>query len=226
MKRLFRLPMQARQALRRAWWRLRLAALGSRADIQPGACFEYPGNIELGTQCRIARHSLIRANSEHRPGIRIGDRVHVQEFALINANRGHVSIGEDSWVGPHSVIYGNGGVTIGSDVMIASHCAINTVSHRCERGDIPMRLQGVYCDPVVIEDDVWIGTGAVILQGVRIGRGSIVGAGAVVTRSIPPGSVAIGVPARCTPRRKQSGASDQAVLELAGLGARRQKACH
>jgi acetyltransferase-like isoleucine patch superfamily enzyme len=59
-----------------------------------------------------------------------------------------------------------------------------------------MSQQGIYTAPVVIEDDVWIGIGAVILQGVRIGRGSIIGAGAVVNRDVESGTVVAGVPAR------------------------------
>jgi acetyltransferase-like isoleucine patch superfamily enzyme len=86
--------------------------------------------------------------------------------------------------------------------LVAGHTSINTVSHRADRCDMPINDQPVVIDPVIIEDDVWIGLNAVILQGVTIGRGSIVGAGAVVNRSIPPWSVAVGVPARVVGRRK------------------------
>ena len=191
-------------AMRHSYWGQRLSNLGSKPDIQPKAHFEYAGNISIGDQCRIARQALIRANTDDDRGIRFGHKVSIQENVLVNANRGHVSIGDNSWLGPGSVVYGNGGVEIGSDVMVASHCAINTVSHHFDRTDIPMNAQDTYCDPVIIEDDVWIGTAAVILQGVRIGRGSIIAAGAVVNRSIPPYSIAMGVPARVTGSRSPS----------------------
>ena len=67
------------------------------------------------------------------------------------------------------------------DQLIAAHGAINTVSHHCARCDVPIAEQGIYCDPVTIEDDVWIGLRATILQGVTVGRGAIVGAGALVS---------------------------------------------
>ena len=79
---------------------------------------------------------------------------------------------------------------------------INTVSHSADRCDIPINDQPVLTDPITIEDDVWIGLNAVILQGVTIGRGAIVGAGAVVTKSLPPWSIAVGVPAKVTGRRE------------------------
>ena len=188
-------------ALRQSWWRMQLAEMGDNADIQPTAHFEYASRIRIGNDCRIARQAIVRANTGDARSIRLGDKVSLLENTLISANRGHVTIGDNSWLGPNSVIYGNGGVDIGEDVLIASHCVINTVSHNFSRLDIPMNEQEINCEPVVIENDVWIGTGTTILQGVRIGHGSIIGAGAVVTRSIPPLSIALGVPARVTGSR-------------------------
>jgi len=195
-------------ALRQGWWRMQLAELGDNADIQPTAHFEYASRIRIGNHCRIARQAIVRANTGDARSICLGDKVSLLENTLISANRGHVSIGDNSWLGPNSVIYGNGGVDIGEDVLIASHCVINTVSHNFSRLDIPMNEQEINCEPVVIENDVWIGSGATILQGVRIGHGSIIGAGAVVTRSIPPFSIALGVPARVTGSRLVSGEAE------------------
>ena len=93
-------------------------------------------------------------------------------------------------------------MTIGRNVLIAGHSTINTVSHTPTRCDIPINDQPVLTDPVVIEDDCWIGLNAVILQGVTLGHGCIIGAGAVVTRSIPPWSIAVGVPARVVGQRQ------------------------
>ncbi|KAA6183194.1 hypothetical protein F2Q65_16415 [Thiohalocapsa marina] len=107
------------------------------------------------------------------------------------------------------MVYGNGGVTIGRNVLIAGHSSINTVSHAAERCDVPINDQPVLTDPVVIEDDCWLGLNVVVLQGVTIGRGCIIGAGAVVTRSIPPWSIAVGVPARVVGRREGAPPPDQ-----------------
>jgi acetyltransferase-like isoleucine patch superfamily enzyme len=212
--------------LRHAFWRRRLGSLGACPDIQPDAHFEYPGNILVGEKCRIARQVIIRANTDVKHGIEIANDVCVQENVLINANRGFVSIGHGSWIGPCSVISGNGGVEIGENVMIASHCAINTVSHNNYRTDIPMRDQGLNCDPVLIGDDVWIGIGAIILQGVRIGRGSIIGAGAVVTRDIPPFSIAMGTPARVTGSRLHPDCTGETDFDFESLGIRGSEICH
>ncbi len=88
------------------------------------------------------------------------------------------------------------GARIGSFVMLAPGVAILSRSHRFDRKDVPMVLQGEEAPaPPVIEDDVWIGRNAVVMPGVRIGRGAIVGAGAVVTRDVEPGAIVGGVPA-------------------------------
>ena len=188
-------------AVRRGYLKHRLGSLGRSCDIQPRSVFEYPRRVHLGDACRIARGALLRANTDAAEGVRLGDRSLVQENALLNANRGHIRIGNDSWVGPFCLLYGNGGIEIGNHVMVAAHTSINTVSHHAERTDTPMSEQGTYLDPVAIEDDVWIGLHAVILQGLTIGKGAIVGAGAVVTRSVPAYSVVAGVPARVVDRR-------------------------
>lgn len=85
--------------------------------------------------------------------------------------------------------------------MMAPEVVIITRSHGHERVDIPMRKQGYFDSPVYIEDDVWIGTRAIILPGVRVGTGSIVGCGAVVSRDVEPFSIVGGIPAKLIRKR-------------------------
>lgn len=186
--------------------RLRLEAMGAGCEIDRGVSLQYPGRIRLGAGTRVGRNATLRANTEQHPGISVGRNVWIQDSVIVNANRGQVTIGDRSWLGPFCLVYGNGGVSIGANVLVAAHSTINTVSHESARCDIPINDQPVVTDPVIIEDDVWIGLNAVILQGVTIGRGAIIGAGAVVNRSIPAWSIAVGVPARVIGRR--AGAPD------------------
>ena len=189
------------EGLRLGWYRARLGALGTGCRIDSGVSLQYPQRIRLSDEVGIGRNATLRANTEVNPGIVLGRGVSINDAVVINANRGFVAIGDRSWLGPFCLVYGNGGVTIGRNVLIAGHSTVNTVSHSSERCDIPINDQPVLSDPVTIEDDVWIGLNATILQGVTLGRGCIVGAGAVVTRSIPPWTIAMGVPARVAGRR-------------------------
>jgi acetyltransferase-like isoleucine patch superfamily enzyme len=198
------------EGLRLNWYRLRLGGLGRGCRIEPGVSLQYPSRVRIGDGTGIGRNVTLRANTDHSPGIELGKGVAINDAVVINANRGRVTLGDRSWLGPFCLIYGNGGVTIGHNVLVAGHSSINTVSHSTDRCDIPVNDQPVVIDPVVIEDDVWIGLNAVILQGVTIGRGSIVGAGAVVNKSIPPWSIAVGVPARVIGRRNGAPSSENA----------------
>jgi acetyltransferase-like isoleucine patch superfamily enzyme len=105
-------------------------------------------------------------------------------------------IGDDVDIGEFTVLRASGGLTIGSRVLIAAHAVLTTRGHP---ENIP-RFGRVTDAAIVVEDDVWIGAGAVILPGVTVGRGAIVGAGAVVTASVEPFTVVGGVPARVIKR--------------------------
>lgn len=188
-------------SLRHAALGKRLGSLGVGARIARGARMESHSLISLGARTQVEHGAILRANTSTRPGISLGDDTSIKEYAVLNANQGKIILGERCWMGPHCLIYGNGDVTIGNDVLIAAHTTINSISHVALRTDVPMSSQGIHCDPVVIEDDVWIGLNCTILQGVTVGKGSIIGAGAVVTRDIPPYSIALGVPARVTGKR-------------------------
>jgi maltose O-acetyltransferase len=106
-----------------------------------------------------------------------------------------IEIGDNSGLGINAQL--TSGVIIGKNVMMGPEVLIQTKSHNFERTDIPMNLQGSNTlKPVIIEDDVWIGQRAIILPGVKISKGSIVGAGAIVTKSFPPYSIIGGNPAK------------------------------
>ncbi|UUM13458.1 acyltransferase [Clostridiaceae bacterium HFYG-1003] len=84
-------------------------------------------------------------------------------------------------------------------------CQIWTVNHKTDRVDIPIKYQGNSKEqPVIIEDGVWIGSRVTILPGVRVGKHSVVGAGAVVTKDISPYSVAVGNPAKVVKNRLEN----------------------
>ena len=113
-----------------------------------------------------------------------------------SGGRGGITVGAESYVGPHSVLFGAGEIHIGNKVAIGPDCVITSHGHTFADGQLDIIDQETEFEPVVIEDDVYIGTGSVVLHGVRIGRGAVVGAGAVVSRDVPPGAVVLGVPAR------------------------------
>ena len=110
-----------------------------------------------------------------------------------------VSIGNRCVIAEFVHIWGGGGVSIGDDVLLASHVAITSMSHAT---DAPVFASTSVKKTVVIENNVWVGAGAVILPGVRLGTGCIVGSGAVVTKDVPSNCIVVGVPARPLRQRR------------------------
>ncbi len=133
--------------------------------------------------------------------VSIGRNTVVNDYSIISAYGGYVKIGENCTVNPFAILYGHGGLTIGNGVRIASHCVLIPSDHIYSDPTIPIYKQGIEKLPIVIEDDVWIGSGAKVLGGIKIGKGSVIGAGAVVNRDIPPFSIAVGVPAKVIKQR-------------------------
>jgi galactoside O-acetyltransferase len=96
-----------------------------------------------------------------------------------------------------------GEIRIGRDCLIGPNVVMRTTNHRYERTDIPMYMQGHDAGSIVIEDNVWIGANVILLPNITIGSGAIVGAGSVVTKSVPTMTIAAGVPARIIKSRIQ-----------------------
>lgn len=158
------------------------------------------GKIIKGSGCRISRRSVLR--TVNGGTIRIGDNCSVHDYAMIMTYGGDITIGDNCSVNPFSILYGHGGLRIGSGVRIAAHVVIIPATHNYQHTDRFICDQGETYKGIEIKDDVWIGAGARILDGVTIHKGAVIGSGAVVTRDVPEYAVAAGVPARVIKSRR------------------------
>lgn len=144
------------------------------------------------------RHSVIHASVRmDTPPYRqfsLGDYSVIESFCCINNAVGDVLIGDYTRIGLHNTVIGP--VTIGSHVNLAQGITVTALNHNFEDPNKRIDEQGISTTPVTIEDDVWIGANAVVLPGVTIGSHSVVAAGAVVTKDVPPHSLVAGVPAK------------------------------
>jgi len=162
-----------------------------------GLVLRHPGKISIGERVSIDDDVMLDASGAGEEGISLGDGVIVSRSCVIQGKTGPVKIGSRADIGCNCIFSSVSGIEIGQSTLIAGHCYIGGGRYRSDRLDIPMMDQGMYSEgPVILGEDVWLGAGVIVLDGVRIGRGSIVGAGSVVTREIPEYSIAVGVPAR------------------------------
>jgi acetyltransferase-like isoleucine patch superfamily enzyme len=178
-----------RPMLRMEGW----AAVESRVRLR------FASHIRLGHGAYLDQGVYIHAcpnGVEIGPGTLVmhGAVLHVYNFRGIE--RSGIWVGRDSLIGEYNVIRGQGGVTIGDRVYTSPLVQILAVNHVFDDPARPFVEQGITAEGIAIEDDVWIGAGAIVTDGVRIGQGAVVAAGAVVTEDVPPHTVVAGVPAR------------------------------
>ncbi|EQB34419.1 hypothetical protein M947_11090 [Sulfurimonas hongkongensis] len=158
-------------------------------------------NIYIGNNVSFLGTIDLR-NRENGKIIIQNDSTIEHEVRLVSARDGIISIGEDSTIGPFTIINGGGNVIIGKKCLFAKGISINANDHKFYK-NIPIREQGFTHKDVVIEDDVWLGANVCINKGVNLKRGSIIGANAVVTKDTEEYSINVGIPSKQISKRLQ-----------------------
>jgi acetyltransferase-like isoleucine patch superfamily enzyme len=165
-------------------------------------------HLHVGRRVSIASGVSINALSKH--GVWLGNGVTIDRGAVIrgsgvirNLGAG-VRIGQRTAVGAFNVILGQGGVTVGADCLLGPSVTIVSENHAFNDSTVRIRRQGEIRAAVEIGHDVWIGAGATILAGVRLGDGCVIAAGAVVHKDVPQDAIVGGVPARTIGSRKDA----------------------
>lgn len=181
LDRVHALALLAAGRLRAGALRIRGARIGAKTTIGATVRVRRPWCIKLGSRIEI----------EHDVYLKIVD----DQAVLV--------VGDYTFLGTGCELDVLHSITIGAHTLLAPNVFITDHSHNMT-AELRLDEQGSRAAPVVIGDDAWIGTGAVILPGVTIGDGAVVGAGAVVTNDVPPYVIVAGVPARVIGKRTQS----------------------
>jgi acetyltransferase-like isoleucine patch superfamily enzyme len=191
--------------LRGLWMGWRLGACGGRLFVGRRARILFPRRLVVGRNCFLGADSDINAMAIN--GIRLGDDVRIREYAWIQATSAldhpgvGLVIGSGTYIGPRCLLGAGGGITIGARVTFGAGVHLLAENHAFRDASRLIQDQGVTRAGITVEDDVWVGNQVIVLDGVRLGRGCVVGAGAVVTRDVPPLAIAVGNPARVVGQR-------------------------
>jgi acetyltransferase-like isoleucine patch superfamily enzyme len=192
------IPTIAGIGLRAIFYRL-VMRMNGVAAIENGVRLRFADHITLGRGAYLDQGVYLHACPR---GISIGDRTYIMHGSVLHVYnfRGlphaFIRVGCDSLIGELNVLRGQGGIAIGNRVYTAPQVQILAVNHVYSDPKRPIVDQGITAEGIVIEDDAWIGAGAIITDGVHVGCGAVIAAGAVVTRDVPPHTIAGGVPAR------------------------------
>jgi acetyltransferase-like isoleucine patch superfamily enzyme len=154
--------------------------------------------VRYSPRTRVAWSVSLRPTwsfSGKRLQLHLGRGVRLYERVIIQGG-GDIYIGDRSFVSQNCILGCQEEISIGADVMIAASVTIRDTDHRFNDVSMPMNKQGVTTSPVRIEDDVWLGHGAVVLRGVTIGSGAVVAAQSVVRDDVPERAIVAGIPAR------------------------------
>jgi acetyltransferase-like isoleucine patch superfamily enzyme len=208
--------------VRGLWWRLWLKKTSGLILIGKQVAIRNPQYITIGANFVAEDYCEIQGLSQQ--GVSFGKQVTLGRFSMIRPSGYYgreigvgLKIGDNSNIGAYCYLGCGGGIEIGSHVMMSPRVSLHSENHNFERLDLSMKDQGVTRSPIVIEDDCWLASGSVILSGVRIGQGSIVAAGAVVTKDVPPYSIVGGVPAKIIDRRKQMKEDSESHLTVESM---------
>lgn len=162
----------------------------------------HPHKISLGDGVVLDDGATLDAKGATNRGIALGDKVYVGRASTLYCKNGDITVGDRTSFSASCIVFSSNRLTIGPDTVVASFSYILSGGEYDLADPTPFALQKGTCTkgPLDIGESCWIGAGAKILDGASVGSRSVVGAGAVVNRPVPPDSVALGVPARSRPR--------------------------
>jgi acetyltransferase-like isoleucine patch superfamily enzyme len=178
-----------------------LGSCGRGVTFGQGVVLRHPNKIHLGDGVVVDDLVVLDAKGESNHGIAIGNGVFLGRGTILSCKNGDIVLGDHVNIGFLSEIFSGSKVSVGRHGLFAAYVYLVGGGHEFERADVPVLEQGRSSVGIELGDDVWLGTGAKVLDGVRIGRNVVVGANAVVNQDLPDGVIAAGIPARIIRKR-------------------------
>lgn len=176
-----------------------LGKVGRGVVFGSNIVIRHPKKISIGDNVIIDDNVMLDAKGENNEGIKIESDVYVGRNSILSCKGGNIILKKRANVGFNCEVFSSNNVEIGSDTLIAAYSYImGGGSYKLENSKIPINKQYDYEGKggVKIEENVWLGTHSVVMDGITIGSGSVIAAGGVVTKDIPLNTIAAGMPAK------------------------------
>jgi acetyltransferase-like isoleucine patch superfamily enzyme len=182
--------------LRKYAYRLILGKVGRNVTFGQGIVLRHPAKIRIGDDVVVDDYVLLDAKGETNHGIDVGSGAFLGRGTILSCKNGDIVLGDHANIGFHSEIFSGSSVRVGRHGLFAAYSYLVGGGHEFDRADVPVIEQARASKGIVLGDNVWLGTGAKVLDGVTIGSNVVVGANAVVAEDLPDGVVAAGIPAK------------------------------
>ena len=183
-------------ALRKVLYPLLLGSVGKGVVFGQNVVLRHPHKIRLGDGVTVDDLVVLDAKGASNRGIDVGRFVFLGRGTILSCKDGDITIGDHGNFGFHCEVFSGSSVVVGKHGLFAAQAYLVGGGHEFAQGDRAVIDQPRTSRGIVLGDNVWLGTGAKVLDGVRIGSDVVVGANAVVNADLPDGAVAAGVPAR------------------------------
>jgi acetyltransferase-like isoleucine patch superfamily enzyme len=189
---------------RRFFFRSFFRKIGKNVWFGRNMVIRYAGKIEIGDNVVFEDNVVLDGNGESEGSLKIAGNVIVGRNTSISCRGGEIEIGDNCSFGSNNIIVSESILRIGNYVFTAGNASIIAGgNHLYDRKDVPIRLQPVVSrGGIIMDDDIWIGASSTILDGVRIGKGAVIGAASLVNKRIRPYTVNVGIPSQTIKKRE------------------------
>ncbi len=182
--------------LRQTFYPVIMGSMGRGVALGANIAIRTPNKIHLGNNVVIDDNCVLDAKGQTNKGIKIHNGVFIGRGTILTCHNGDIELEDNVNIGFNCVISSLSSIVIKKNHLMAAFCYLVGGDHDSDRTDIPVLMQGRSSKGITIDDNVWLGAGVAVLDGVTIGRDSIIGAGAVVNKDVPEFAISAGLPAK------------------------------
>jgi len=190
--------------LRMKLYPILLKNVGKGVTFGQNVIIRHPHKITIGNNVIIDDNVVLDAKGQDNEGITIGNGVFLGRGTIFNCKNGNIVLDDNVNMGFNCHIFSASSVKLGKNALIAANCYLIGGTHKFNRLDVSPLEQERESKGIILKENIWLGSNVQVMDGVKIGRDSIVGASAVVNSDIPDYSIAVGMPAKVVKNRKEN----------------------
>ncbi|HSE41473.1 MAG TPA: DapH/DapD/GlmU-related protein [Acidobacteriota bacterium] len=196
--------------LRKLFYPMVFGSIGRNVTFGRNITIRHPHKIKIGDNCIVDENCVLDAKGDDARGIELGNNCVLSRNNILSCKGGYIKLGDGTNIAQNSLVHSEVAVEMGKNTLVASYVYfVGGGNHDFSRTDVPVIQQpSLSRGGIFIEDNCWFGAGVIVLDGSKIGRDCVIGAGAIVNSDLPAYSLAVGTPARVLRNRLEAQTDD------------------